>query len=59
MTQPVKENTEMFQAIVGRTPAGRFGEPEELGGAGIFLASAASDFVTGQSIVVDGGYSVS
>ena len=59
MTAGVKDNAQMFQAIVSRTPAGRFGEPEELGGAGIFLASAASDFVTGQNIVVDGGYSVS
>ena len=59
MTAPVRENAEMFDAIVSRTPAGRFGEPEELGGAGVFLASAASDFVTGQNIVVDGGYSVS
>jgi gluconate 5-dehydrogenase len=49
----------MFETIVSRTPAGRFGEPEELGGAGVFLASAASDFVTGQNIIVDGGYSVS
>jgi NAD(P)-dependent dehydrogenase (short-subunit alcohol dehydrogenase family) len=59
MTAGVKDNAQMFETIVSRTPAGRFGEPEELGGAGVFLASAASDFVTGQNIVVDGGYSVS
>jgi 2-dehydro-3-deoxy-D-gluconate 5-dehydrogenase len=41
--------------ILGRTPAGRWGLPEDLKGAVIFLASSASDFVTGTSIVVDGG----
>ena len=41
--------------IIGRTPAGRWGNPEDLKGAVIFLASSASDFVTGSSIVVDGG----
>jgi NAD(P)-dependent dehydrogenase (short-subunit alcohol dehydrogenase family) len=38
-------------------PAGRWGEPAELGGAAVFLASDASDFVNGQLIVVDGGLS--
>ncbi|KAI9726376.1 MAG: hypothetical protein M1828_001650 [Chrysothrix sp. TS-e1954] len=41
--------------ILSRTPAGRWGVPEDLRGAIIFLAGKASDFVTGQSIVVDGG----
>ncbi len=41
--------------IVSRTPAGRWGIPEDLVGAAIFLASAASDFVNGQLIYVDGG----
>jgi 2-deoxy-D-gluconate 3-dehydrogenase len=41
--------------IIGRTPAARWGNPEDLKGAVIFLASPASDFVTGTSIVVDGG----
>jgi len=58
MTAPVKEMDDMYRSIVSRTPAGRFGEPEECGGAAVFLASVASDFVTGQSIPVDGGYSV-
>ena len=38
-------------------PAGRWGEPDELAGAVVFLASAASDFVNGQVLVVDGGLS--
>jgi gluconate 5-dehydrogenase len=41
--------------ILNRTPAGRWGEPEELGGAIVFLASGASDFVNGQILYVDGG----
>ena len=45
-------------AIAKRTPIGRWGEPEDLAGAGIFLASRASDFVTGVALPVDGGYSV-
>jgi gluconate 5-dehydrogenase len=41
--------------IVGRTPAGRWGDPDDLQGVAVFLASAASDFVNGQIIYVDGG----
>ena len=47
---------EEFNAFVrARTPAGRWGEPSELAGAAIFLASRASDFVSGQILYVDGG----
>jgi gluconate 5-dehydrogenase len=41
--------------IVSRTPAGRWGDPSDLVGTAIFLSSAASDFVNGQIIYVDGG----
>ena len=41
-----------------RTPAGRWGAPEELVGAAVFLACQASDFVTGTTVVVDGGYTI-
>jgi gluconate 5-dehydrogenase len=41
--------------VVGRTPAGRWGTPADLGGPAVWLASSASDFVNGQVIFVDGG----
>ncbi|GAB3760760.1 glucose 1-dehydrogenase [Ramlibacter monticola] len=46
------------ERVLARTPAGRWGKPEDLAGIAVFLASAASDFVTGAAIPVDGGYSV-
>lgn len=46
------------QAIVARTPAGRWGTPDDFLGPAVFLASNASDFITGASIAVDGGYSI-
>jgi 2-deoxy-D-gluconate 3-dehydrogenase len=47
------------ERVLGRTPAGRWGVPVDLAGVAVFLASSASDFVTGAAIPVDGGYSVS
>lgn len=49
----------LHERVLARTPAGRWGVPSDLGGVAVFLASAASDFVTGTAIPVDGGYSVS
>ena len=48
--------TERGREIIMRTPMRRFGEPEELVGAAVLLASDAASFITGQCIVVDGGY---
>ena len=42
-----------------RTPAGRWGDPREVGGLAVFLASPAADYITGQMIMIDGGMSVS
>ena len=47
-----------YAAIEGRTPAGRWGQPNDLAGTAIYLASEASQFVSGVSIPIDGGYSV-
>ena len=56
-------NTEALRAdevrnrdILGRIPAGRWGEPDDLAGAAVFLASRASDYVNGEILVVDGGW---
>ena len=46
------------ERILARTPAGRWGKPQDLAGIAVFLSSAASDFITGTAIPVDGGYSV-
>jgi 2-deoxy-D-gluconate 3-dehydrogenase len=46
------------ERVVARTPAGRWGDPDDFAGIAAFLASPASDFVTGATITVDGGYSV-
>ena len=58
MTQRIA-GTPLYHTLIGRTPAGRHGTPEDLGGAAVFLASRASDFVTGAVIVVDGGLTIS
>jgi 2-deoxy-D-gluconate 3-dehydrogenase len=47
----------LHERVLARTPAGRWGSPEDLAGIAVFLASSASDFVTGTAIPVDGGYS--
>jgi NAD(P)-dependent dehydrogenase (short-subunit alcohol dehydrogenase family) len=57
MTAPVK-TMPMNDEIMARTPAGRWGHPEELAGTAVYLASRASDFVTGETIRVDGGYAI-
>jgi 2-deoxy-D-gluconate 3-dehydrogenase len=58
MTAAVKTIPAIHDEIMLRTPAGRWGQADELAGAAIFLASRASDFVTGTTVVVDGGYSI-
>ena len=55
MTQVLADNPEFDAWVKGRTPARRWGKPEELVGSAVFLSSAASDFVNGQIIYVDGG----
>ena len=55
-TAPIRVDGHPFNDfIIGRTPAGRWGDPDDLQGAAVFLASKASDFVNGQIVYVDGG----
>jgi 2-dehydro-3-deoxy-D-gluconate 5-dehydrogenase len=55
-TQALRDNPTRSTEILGRIPAGRWGEPEDLAGAIVFLASSASDYVNGHVLVVDGGW---
>lgn len=54
----LRDDPERFRFINERTPMGRWGQPEELEGTVIYLASRASDFVTGQTLYVDGGWTI-
>ncbi len=57
LTATIKSDfPERYEFIRARIPQGRWGEPEEMAGTAVFLASAASDYVTGVAIPVDGGY---
>ena len=55
MTRPLYENSDFDSWLCGRTPSNRWGNPEELLGALLFLVSDASSYVNGQMIYVDGG----
>ncbi len=54
----LRDDPERFRFINERTPMGRWGQPEELEGTVVWLASRGSDFVTGQTIYVDGGWTI-
>ncbi|MEZ2131008.1 MULTISPECIES: 2-dehydro-3-deoxy-D-gluconate 5-dehydrogenase KduD [unclassified Sinorhizobium] len=55
-TTALREDPERSASILARIPAGRWGEPSDLGGAAVFLASSASDYVHGTILPVDGGW---
>jgi len=57
ITKAERQSPGLTQYVISRTPMRRLGNPAELGGTAVFLASRASDFVTGAAIPVDGGYS--
>ncbi|MBI3318596.1 MAG: glucose 1-dehydrogenase [Candidatus Omnitrophica bacterium] len=58
MTKKYTQDPEAMKQYLSRIPSGRYAQPEELAGVVLFLASKASDFITGQTIVVDGGASL-
>ncbi|MCT4717283.1 2-dehydro-3-deoxy-D-gluconate 5-dehydrogenase KduD [Enterobacteriaceae bacterium H18W14] len=55
-TQQLRDDEARSQEILDRIPAGRWGKPEDLQGAAVFLASGASDYINGYTIAVDGGW---
>ena len=55
-TAPLRADEKRYKEIVDRIPMGRWGKPEDLAGTYVYLASAASDYVTGYTIAVDGGW---
>ena len=55
-TEALRNDPDRYEAILGRIPAGRWGRPEDFAGPAVFLASAASDYVHGEILVVDGGW---
>jgi gluconate 5-dehydrogenase len=59
MNAPLIGDAEFSAWVARRTPAGRWGEPPEIAGAAVFLASPSADYVTGHLLYVDGGFSAS
>lgn len=55
MCEKLYTDNEFSSKVVARTSMGRWGEPQDLRGLAVFLASPASDFITGESIYIDGG----
>jgi gluconate 5-dehydrogenase len=58
MNRALIDNVEFNAWVCKRTPAGRWGQPDEIAGVAVFLASAAANYITGQLITIDGGMSV-
>ena len=59
MTRRARERVpDLYENVLRRTPAGRWGTPRDLDGIAVFLASTGSDFITGTTIAVDGGFAI-
>jgi NAD(P)-dependent dehydrogenase (short-subunit alcohol dehydrogenase family) len=58
LTEALRDNPQRSREILDRTPLGRWGRPEDLAGAAVFLCSPAAGFITGVTLPVDGGYSI-
>jgi NAD(P)-dependent dehydrogenase (short-subunit alcohol dehydrogenase family) len=56
LNRPLMNNPAAYQSFVDRIPLGRWGDPDELAGAIVFMASDASSFMTGAVLTIDGGW---
>jgi 2-deoxy-D-gluconate 3-dehydrogenase len=56
LTEAIRKDPERSKSLITRTPAGRWGDPIDIAGAAVFLASPASDFLHGEILTVDGGW---
>ena len=58
MTKDILADKQQSDALMQQTPIGRFGQPEDIAYAALYLASDESDFVVGETLVVDGGWTI-
>jgi NAD(P)-dependent dehydrogenase (short-subunit alcohol dehydrogenase family) len=58
LASAILENKELLGTILGRTPLGRYGTPDEIAGGALYLASDAASFLTGHTLVIDGGLTI-
>lgn len=58
LASAVLKNDELLKVVIGRTPLGRYGTPNEIAGGALYLASDAASFLTGHTLVIDGGLTI-
>jgi len=58
LASAILENKDLLATILGRTPLGRYGTPDEIAGGALYLASDAASFLTGHTLVIDGGLTI-
>jgi NAD(P)-dependent dehydrogenase (short-subunit alcohol dehydrogenase family) len=58
LASAILQNDDLLKTVVGRTPLGRYGQPDEIAGGALYLASDAASFLTGHTLVIDGGLTI-
>jgi NAD(P)-dependent dehydrogenase (short-subunit alcohol dehydrogenase family) len=58
LASAILKNDDLVKSVVGRTPLGRYGTPDEIAGGALYLASDAASFLTGHTLVIDGGLTI-
>jgi NAD(P)-dependent dehydrogenase (short-subunit alcohol dehydrogenase family) len=58
LASAILKNNELLKVVLGRTPLGRYGTPDEIAGGALYLASDAASFLTGHTLVIDGGMTI-